>query len=159
MGARRGRPLRYRTQKGKTHERVREPDSAMLSLWEKGMKGFFCGPPPPRGTGQAGALASVQFGSQLESLSLVALRLSGALAMWGQQTPLCPSLAMASVQAQEAALWWPLFQGACPSPWGSTGQATGSLGEHWASHQVPGVSRDPGPLSWPQCVVCLPRGQ
>lgn len=95
---------------------VREPDSAMLSLWEKGMKGFFCGPPPPRGTGQAGALASVQFGSQHESLSLVALRLSGALAMWGQQTPLCPSLAMASVQAQEAVLWWPLFQGACPSP-------------------------------------------
>lgn len=40
---------------------------------------------------------SVQFCSQHESLSLVALRLSGALAMWGQQTPLCLSPAMASV--------------------------------------------------------------
>lgn len=58
----------------------------------------------------------------------MALRLSGALAMWGQQTPLCLSLAIASVQqSQEVGLCCLLFQEACPSSWASTGQATVSL--------------------------------
>lgn len=64
--------------------------------------------------------------SQNESLNLVALRLSGALAMWGQQTPLCPSLPVLHRHRKQS--WWcPLFQGGCPSPRGSNGQDTGSL--------------------------------
>lgn len=118
----------------------------------KRMKGFFCGPTSSPGH-QPRTLASVQFCSQHESLSLVALRLSGALAMWGQQTPLCPSLPVLHRHRKQS--WWcPLFQGACPSPRGSNGQDTGSLELGiWAGFLVATLAS----VSW--CVICLPCGQ
>lgn len=86
----------------------------------------------------------------------MALRLSGALAMWGQQTPLCPSLAMASGLHRHRKHSWrcPLFQGACPLPQESNGQDTGSLELGiWASFLVATLVS----VSW--CVLCLPCGQ
>lgn len=87
MGGGGGETEAARTE-GQDPKWLRQPDSSMLSFVGKGIKGFFCSPPPGHRPG-----TSVQFCSQHEGLSLVALRLSGALATWGQQAPLCLSLA------------------------------------------------------------------
>lgn len=77
-----------------------------------------------------GALASVQFCSQHENLSLVALRLSGAPAMWGQQTPSASpwqSLQYCVATGDGLCVVFSSREPVLHHGVGSTGQTTGSL--------------------------------